>query len=80
MRDNGPDGRSEVQNVREAYRRAREQIQHQEEALEVLKRLLSDFAEENLRLHRRTGQVLRQMNKQMQEFRRRLKRLTTART
>ncbi len=69
-----------LEAARRAYRQAAAQVERQQEALRQLRSLLIELAQQDLRLHGRTLSLLQEMNRDMQRFKRQIKRLNTART
>ncbi len=80
MRQPTPSAEGGLEAARRAYQQAAAQVEQQQEALRRLRALLIELAEQDLRLHGRTLSLLQEMNRDIERFKRQMKRLNTART
>jgi len=78
VRESESDTQAQLERVRQAYRQSAEELRRQQEALAALHGVLMEISEEDLALHRRSLSVLETMRQDLQEVKRRLKRLGTA--
>jgi hypothetical protein len=79
VRPTGENPDAALERVRRAYREAAEELRRQQEALAAVHGVLMEISEEDLALHRRGLAVLDAMRRDLQEVKRRLQRLGTAR-
>ena len=71
---------SALSQVRDYYQRTADEVRREQEALDALHRLLLELADQSLRLHQQSADVLAAINRDLDKVKTQLKRMTVART